>query len=231
MILDLWRGLRERQGDKAVDIKKRIMWNWPSISSDEAASVLDAYQRRMKMKRPSSPKNLPKHHIRCEYGPRKYTEVFESTNAAKRFLDVLLNNEPEPKWVTEDAFTSKGGELKVQCAELEDIWTYEGKKKWEMPDNMAQQLRAFLRGKWDNKSSVTVKAAAIKHKDTPPRGEVKHREINGMTTLASLCDKNGWEPRVVRAAMRKAGWDKPEAGWLWPTKEAAGVEKKIGGLL
>lgn len=231
MILDLWRELRECRGLDA-DVYSRIRWNWPSLSDDEVAEVWAAYQRRMDMKktielklqRPSSPSKTPKHHVRCELGHRLYTEVFESTRAARTFIDALLKDEPI-KWESNTEITAKGGVLRVECEELEQIMEFDASSgEWRMPENMQQQLRAFLRGHWENKSKDIALSSPPKVVVKPPRA------INGVT-LGALCEKHKWNPRNVRAALRKAKWDKPSGGWTWPEKEAKTVEKKLEGLM
>jgi hypothetical protein len=241
MILDIWRELRERRGMDAT-IPDRVRWNWPSLSDGEVVEVLDAYQRRMKMKAVSSPKSPPKHHIRCELGPRKYTEVFGSTRAAKVFVDALLGR-GKTKWESSDALTAKDGALRVQCDELEAIMDFDGGgDDWRMPVEMTRQLNAFLRGKWENAPGDAEAPRASKPGSAPrssaknaqkglPGSSGKASKSADMVVLASICERRGWDRRAVRVAMRKAKWEKPGGEWAWSKDEAVGIEKKLEKLI
>lgn len=244
--LAIWAQLRE-QKKEAYDLHERIKFNWPTLTPAEVSLVVKAYhQRRLDMakkrkpvpendttqgKRPSSPKRPPQYHIRCELGERLYTETFTERGEAKLFLDLIIKPKDNPvKWMSETLLTTKGGVLKISCEELEELMETEEKDTAvRLPENIASQVEAFLRGKW-----------AIKVDDTktkPPQRVVSRKRAvadNGAAdvSLHELCEKNKWNARRVRSAMRDANWSKPAGGsWRWAKSEASAVEKKLKELM
>lgn len=234
MILDgsLERRLRR---DPSVTPQSMIKFNWPSLSEAETSEVLTYYQRRTKMK-------VAKHVIKCALGPRRLTEKFDDTKTAKAFLDFILGKE-KVTWKSSKELTAKEDALIITCEELEDIMECE--EKGEISKEQQRQGEAFMRGKWPegpgtSNSGVPHDSAKKTPVRAPRRSEAavktttsstKRPAKDGMVTLDVICTKLKLEPRKVRAAMRKAGWEKPEGGWRWATKAVPGIEKQIQQLV
>lgn len=53
------------------------------------------------------------------------------------------------------------------------------------------------------------------------------KKASGEVTLAQICEEEGWEPRKVRAVLRKLKVEKPGASWTWTDEEADKVVAKI----
>lgn len=184
----------------------------------------------------SSPNKTPKHVVRCELGHRLYIEMFASTPSAHAFVDTMLDNGGY-KWHDNKMLVAKGGVLKISCEEMEDIVEYKPKTESEhaLPENMARQIDAFLKGHWtkhvkeeDEPAARTISA----QKKPKPRSATSPRaERAGLVTIQDICSRNSWDPKRVRAIMRNAKWESPTSGWAWPKDVATQKEKELKKLI
>lgn len=242
MILDLWRKSRERQGQPA-EIWDRIGWNWPSTTNAERIDIMEAYnQRRIDMKdskdAPSSPKRPPKHVINCYLGERRYIESFGSTRAAKAFLDEIVtvarqhgDEKDDLKWKSAETATLKKGVLEIASPELEEIVEFDASgDDWKISQEMKNQIHAFMYGKWPERKVDDAPApVATGQRAQPVVGE--GGKSVGTTSLAAICQKNGWDAREARVAMRKAKWEKPAGSWAWDAKQVPQIERELAKIL
>lgn len=238
-IIARWKIERDRRGIPA-NLMKQIKFNWPSLVVSEMMAVHKAATRRLEemAKKPSSPKTLPKHVIDCHYGNRHYMESFVEKGEAAMFVQLILEGGEPIKWTADTKITARGGTLEVESDTLEELM--EAKKKEPVTDEIAKRIRDFLRGKWgkDNvlpDGTVVNPVGKVSTKDDKPEKKKRtgkappKREVPaGFVTLAELCDEHKWEPSRVRAALRKAEWEKPDGGWQW---KKGTIEKKLVALM
>jgi hypothetical protein len=222
-ILRRWKVHRSERG-LSGNVSAQCSFNWPSLSGDDRSEVLKAVEELMKKavvtKRPSAPKRLAKHVVKCELGSRRYVENFVDDASARVFVDAVLGD-AKTSWKDDETLTAKDGALVVSCPTLSDLMELEpGEFEGvELPDPIVSQVSAFLRGKW-----VRVEAKLqIAEKKKPTL------TANDEVTLADVCARHKWEPSDVRAAMRRKKWEKPAGGWRWPKGE--GIEKKLIKLM
>lgn len=223
-----------------ADVSAQCKFNWPSLSYAEIEEVVKAYQRRNEMakneERPSAPKKLAKHVIKCVLGPRLYIENFTNDKSARAFLELVVGKE-KPKWKTDTMFTTHDDNCEISTAHLEELW--------EMPspgitlaEPIPSTVKNFFGGQWKGMPKVDVgEKTREKIKETSKARTTREKRVavgsNGedLVTLDHLCKQNKWEPRRVRAAMRGASWEKPGSGWAWPATDAGKIEKALSKLM
>lgn len=213
-ILHRWLTHRQVRGLDG-DVWDQISFNWPGMGRDEKREVLAAYIQRRDTMHPSSPKRLPKYVIKVELGPRLLSESFTDAAAARKFIDMVIDDEVI-RWKNDTTLAVKGGILVLQCEELEELMELET-SDIKLPEPLPRRVEAFLRGKWP----IVEKAA--------PASAPATKAVSGVVTLKQLCEREKWDARDVRVAMRKAKWEKPKSGeWSWPTGT---IEAKLKTLM
>jgi len=174
------------------------------------------------MRSPSPPKRPAKYSVMCELGHRLYSDNFMEKGDAAAFVQAVLQNEPL-RWESPEEATAKGGVLVIKADDLEDLVEME-----RVPSLSSEQLRAvkaFLSGHWPPNDKVPGSATSTNAKKAVMKKP-------GLVTLADMCTRNKWTPRVARMKLRKAKVKRPkDAGWAWPSNEAAKIEKQLKELI
>lgn len=194
---------------------------------------------------PSSPSRPPKFHISFIHtrGDRLLQSVgFGAIYSARKFIDTVVG-ESEIKWRGDDAFHVEDLDITVKGTGLEDIMEHDltkAEEDWELPDPYlgdATSIATGERRKLAPPKRMSEADAAEDHKkqrgDAPAKAERKaskpRASVDGLTTLAQICEDIGMEPREARVILRKSDTKKPDAGWAWDPKEAAKVKATLSG--
>ena len=247
-IIARWKIERDRR-EVPANLMKQIKFNWPSLVVSEMMAVHKAATRRLEdMAKKATAVKTDVFLIDCWYGKdlstdkgrqtaRHYSDKLATKGQAATFLDLITNG-ADAKQKSETQLVGRAGTLEINCQELEDL--LEVKKKEEIPENIAKNIRDFLRGKWgkDNvlpDGTVINPVGKVTNKDDKPEKKKRtgkappKREVPaGFVTLAELCSEHNWDPSRVRAALRRAEWDKPDGGWQW---KKGTIEKKLTALM
>ena len=157
--------------------------------------------------------------VTCQLGERVFVQDLPSKEEAIEFVHAVVKNEPL-RWNNPNEATAKGGVLIVQARGLEDL--VDAKAKGTLDPEINGKVRSFLGGKWTNEKVV----------DKKEKKKVVSNSPAGLVTLADICGRNKWKPRMTRIKLRGSGIKKPASGsWAWPSNEAKKVETKLKELM
>lgn len=226
----LWRIPEAEDLDAIEEMKQRGLWS-TSILSERNWNMAHTLTEQLVAQGmdhpfPANPTRNPRFglkFINTDNG-RLAFHNFYGRFAAKRFLDLVISNDPYT-WLDDNTILI-ANRIKVQGeggTDLEAIIEHEDNKleqQWEM-SSPYPQLAMSIRGERPNKPTV----------ERPTRAKVRHRSrkpvAEGLVTVAQLADELGITSREARQRLRKSKIAKPDGGWQWPADEAAKIKELL----
>lgn len=173
----------------------------------------------------SAPSRNATHVVRADYNGNLIILVFGHVFAAKKMVDILVDEETF-KWKTPLSIETERGII-IKSEQLEEIIEYEYRNEAEeefmFPSPLDKNLSRFMLSTQEiadlkalkatvNTDGVTTRVKREKKESTPRPSK------EGMTTIQDLCKELGIEPTNARAALRKGQFQKPPQGWAWSDK-------------
>jgi hypothetical protein len=146
--------------------------------------------------------------------------VFRAKFAARKYLDLLIQDD-EAEWLTgkdrriqqgnaQELLTSSG--LWMRGNNLKDLFNYRYKSKrvrrWELPEQYEERAKRLR----SDRPFVPVQIV---------NSTRKRNSRKGMILIGQIAKELDMHPRDARGILRDLGYEKPEKGWAWRTKEEA----------
>lgn len=223
----LWRIPEAEDLDAIEEMKQRGLWSASTLTErnwNMARTLTEQLVAQgMDHPFPANPTRNPRFglkFINTDDG-RLAFHNFYGRFAAKRFLDLVISNDPYT-WLDDNTILI-ANRIKVQGesnTDLETIIEHEDNKlerQWEMADPYPQ-FAMSIRGErptTDDKPTV----------ERPTRA--KARKVPGLVTVAQLADELGITSREARQRLRKSKIAKPDGGWRWLADEAAKIKELL----
>lgn len=230
----LWRIPEAEDPDAIEEMKRRGLWSTSTLTERNwyMAHTLTEQLTAQGMDHPfpASPTRGPRFglkFINTDDG-RLAFHNFYGRFAAKRFLDLVISNDPYT-WLDDNTILIANrikvqGELKT---DLEAIIEHEDDKlerQWEMAapyPQFAMSIRGERPEPPTDKPQVEprpTRAKAPGPRKAPP---------TGLVTVAQLADELGITSREARQRLRKSNIAKPDGGWQWPADDAAKIKELL----
>ena len=183
---------------------------------------------------PATPSRPPRYGLYCYNSRGAFTyQNFYGTYAAKRFIEIITEGTPY-KWLNCETILAENG-IKISTTtnpnpkpgdqtyfELEEILEHEyslEEEAWQVPEPYASQWPRLPR-----------QGAPPEHSDDrqhrSPRSVRPQRDASNVT-ISAIAEQMNIEPSKARGALRKAGEQKPPAGWEWPPFEVDRIKATI----
>lgn len=197
------------------------------------------YMARAAMKRgvlaepfPAAPTRLPVYNVRFDRdGKMVAIHNFCAPYAAKRFIDGVIGDW-DHQWASSTEIELHGPQdITIRCEQLEDIMEHEdtpAEAAWQLPTPYPAYVAALRRdappehrisnNPDDGPRKPQRRSSAKKPRVAKPGGLVPISDIAGSLNI---------EPRVARAALRKAKIEKPNHGWAWAEDEVDSIKEAI----
>lgn len=182
----------------------------------KSAPVAD--EERSESPWPAPPHRPAKYWFNC-YNGRTDVNLsvgWGTIDAAGEWLKLLCGNE-KVEWTRgrRNEFTIDGGEIVVQCEQLEEVYEHSG--EFEMPEPYGAEIEAFLTGDRRRALRAGHEVDGRVAAKTPQRRPVAGTE--GFESAASIAATLGMKASEARGVLRAAGEAKPEGGWVWKVGE------------
>lgn len=167
--------------------------------------------------------------------------VFAASYAARKFLDVLLEDDEIEWW--ENPFMVRLG-VNVEGCTIRSSSSIVVSTRW-WPDRMRKVVEheySLEEMGWQLRNPMRQWAVMFRNGPNFPRTleedghvrekrerkPVQHRAPrDGLTPVADIATALGMEPREVRGILRGLKIEKPAAGWAWPAEKAAEIQSLI----
>lgn len=186
---------------------------------------------------PSSPHRPASHVFYCFKGEKALVVSWAARYAAYQFIAHLVEGEGPYKWTkrrTKSGFVIKHGVefesgLRIEVNEPRELEeTLEGpdpteqESEYELPDPFPQQIEMLKH--WDEARIEAAREKSLRGRKS--RAGVDNKtprpSKEGLTTIQSLGEELGIDPRECRVILRKHS-SKPDAGWAWPEGEVGAI--------
>lgn len=173
----------------------------------------------------ASPGRPGKYCLYVTRGERLITHICCTEYAAKKFLDILLENENGAKvnGPTDDDMIMTVSGLSIRGWKLYQLIDYKlstKEEQWELDERYVKQVMRF---KVDREESTGEETPARTRKEKVERTPKPSKE--GLITIGQIAEELKMEPRDARAALRAAKVDKPSPGWCWAKNEVDEIKK------
>lgn len=228
----LWRIPEAEDPDAIEEMKQRGLWSASTLSErnwNMAHTLTEQLVAQgMDHPFPANPTRNPRFGLKFinTNDGRLAFHNFYGRFAAKRFLDLVISNDPYT-WLDDNTILI-ANRIKVQGeggTDLEAIIEHEDNKleqQWEMAEPYLQ-FAMSIRGE------PKVKPTQAEPRPTRAKapGRNRSRKTPGLVTVAQLADELGITSREARQRLRKSKIAKPDGGWQWPADEAAKIKELI----
>lgn len=182
---------------------------------------------------PSCPRRPPTHNIRVDNDNRLCILAYCADWAAKKAVDIIIG-ENKYKWLNERTIHLDSG-VRIKSDQLEEIMECEVSERhqeWDFPPEEMRKLNQVAMStteieqvREERQARRVERGEAVVRSPKVKKDRVSREARKGMTTIQSLCEELGVDPRDARRVLRKSSFKKGDMGWAWSEGEAVEVRK------
>lgn len=185
----------------------------------------------------AAPYRPGKHCLYVRKGSNLMVVVFAATYSAKKFIDILLEEDTIAKTRSLNGLPTtivSSSDIRITCDEIDEILEHKyssREEEWELGEPDRTNAMRF------RNSSGYEESAEIAHNrqdgERAPREKKEKVEKTakpskeGLVTIAEIAAELKIEPRDARAALRSAKVEKPVVGWAWAKGEVDKIKKIV----